>query len=394
MKTASPSSSRLYYLDWLRVIAIIAVFFFHNARFYDTFTDWHVKNATTNLGATVLVAAMNPWMMPLFFLIAGASTYYAFRNRSAGQYIGERALRLLVPLIFCMLVIVVPQAYFQALFHGELPAGYNFFQVYGLYLTTLPEFNTFHLWFLEYLFVFSLATVPLMVGMGKDGKSVVTRLATAFGRPWALVLLLVLPLAVADAFLSPNAFLGDRSMTGGWTLIAYVEFFILGYLIFANPRIMPWIKKIGWYALASAAVTAGLLLTIFFDQLVEPSAHYGTPIYVAAMTVEAINTWSFLLAILAAGSSFLNRSTRFLAYANEAVLPFYILHQSVIISIGYYVVQWNAGVIVKYPVIAITSFVAIMAIYELVRRVNVLRFLFGMRLPKRRRQEVAVGEPG
>jgi len=91
VSSTSSSGSRLFYLDWLRVIAIICVFFFHNARFYDTFSDWHIKNATTNVGASAFVALMNPWMMPLFFLISGAGTYYALRNRSIMQYIGEGA---------------------------------------------------------------------------------------------------------------------------------------------------------------------------------------------------------------------------------------------------------------------------------------------------------------
>jgi len=67
----------------------------------------------------------------------------------------------------------------------------------------------------------------------------------------------------------------------------------------------------------------------------------------------------------------------------EAVLPFYILHQTVITIIGFYVIQWNLGIAPEYLIIASTSFIAIIAIYELlVRRINVLRFLFGMRLKK------------
>jgi len=379
--TASPPSARVYYLDWLRVLAMIGVFLFHNARFYDAFSDWHIKNATTNFGATIFVAFMSPWMMPLFFLIAGAGTYYALSNRGAGQFIRERTLRILIPLIFGMLVIVVPQAYYQALFRGELTSGYNLFQIYGLYLTTLPEFNMFHLWFLMYLFVFSIVTVPIFVG---GARNVVSRVAAAFDRPWALVLLLVLPLAAADAFLSQDGFWGSRMLSGGWSIVAYVQFFVFGYLIFANERIMIWIKKISWCALVAALVTAGILLAVFLDQLVDPSKWFGSPIYVAAQSVQAMNTWCFLLAILGLGSRFLNRSNSFMTYANEAVLPFYILHQTVIISIGYYVVPTGLPVIVKYPIVALSSFAAIMLIYEvLVRRLGFLRFLFGMRVKRR-----------
>jgi len=164
VKNLAETSGRLYYLDWIRVLAMVCIFFFHNARFFDAVGgDWHVKNATTNLGASFLVAFMAQWAMPLFFLIAGAGTYYALKSRRVGQFVQERTLRLLIPLIFGMLVIVFPQAYFEAVSHGEDLGGYNFFQLYWLYLATLPDLNWFHLWFLFYLFIYSLITIPLFL---------------------------------------------------------------------------------------------------------------------------------------------------------------------------------------------------------------------------------------
>jgi len=283
-----------------------------------------------------------------------------------------------------MLVVVVPQAYYQALFRGDLPGGYNFFQIYWLYFKTLPELNFFHLWFLVYLFIFSIVTIPLLASWAKGGKSLVTRAAAVLGRPWAFALLFVLPLAAADAFLSQDGFWGSRNGSGGWSIVAYIQFFVFGYLIFANSRIMESIKRMRWWLLGGVAVTVPLLLTVFFDYLVNPGDHFGSPMYVLAMTVEAINTWCFLASILGLAGRFLNRSNRFLTYANEAVLPFYILHQTVIISVGYYVIPWATGVGVKYLVISMTSFAIIMAIYEAIRRVNLLRFLFGMRGARKR----------
>src|SRR5512136_1555999 len=139
MNNTAGISNRLYFLDWVRVLAMMGIFFFHNARFFDIFSDWHVRNATTNLAASGLVAFMSQWLMPLFFLLAGAGTYFALKSRNPVQYIQERTLRLLVPLIFGMLVIVVPQAYYEAVSHGYQLSQYNLFQVYGLYLQTLPE---------------------------------------------------------------------------------------------------------------------------------------------------------------------------------------------------------------------------------------------------------------
>jgi glucans biosynthesis protein C len=387
MKDINQAPGRLFYLDWLRVLAMVGIFFFHNARFFDEFSDWHVRNATTNLGASVLVAFLGQWIMPLFFLIAGAGTYYALKSRRVGQFIQERSLRLLVPLIFGMLVIVVPQAYYQALFHGEQLGGYNFFQIYGLYLQTLPDLEWFHLWFLAYLFVFSLVAIPVFMTRKEGGSSIISRVAAVFDKPWALLLLLVLSLAALDTFLYPGGFWGHRG-SGGWNILAYILFFVFGYLIFANARIMEAIKKLRWIMLGAAVVASVCLVAFCIDDIADPVAHFGTTQFALAHFVQALNTWCWLLAILGLGSRFLNRNNKFLSYANEAVLPFYLLHQTVIISIGYYVVQWNTGVGLKYLTISTASFIAIMLILELlVRRINVLRFLFGMKLKRKERIE-------
>ncbi len=390
---SSPSSivqptQRLYYIDWLRVLAMFCVFFFHNSRFFDSFSDWHVKNATTSLGPTMVVAFLNIWMMPLFFLVAGAGTYYAFKTRSAAQYAGERSLRLLVPLIFGMFVILVPQAYYQAVFQGQDFSGNNFFQIYWMYLKTLPDLEFFHLWFLYYLFIFSLVTIPIFINFSGSGKSIASRLAEWLSRPWVLVLSLVLSLALVDAFLSTEGFWGNRN-SGGWNIVSYFLFFIFGYIIFANPRITATMKNLTWPALGVGVIVSVALIAFFLDPLTEPQDYYGTSFYIAAQAIYALNTWAWLIAILGLGARFLTRNNRFLQYSNEAVLPFYILHQTVIIVIGFFVVQWNTGVGLKYLVISTSSFTGIMLIYELlVRRITVLRFLFGMR--KSRRQPAVI----
>jgi glucan biosynthesis protein C len=73
-----------------------------------------------------------------------------------------------------------------------------------------------------------------------------------------------------------------------------------------------------------------------------------------------------------------------LAYGGEMVLPFYILHQTIILLVGWYVIPLNLSILLKYLIISPISFLLIMALYELlIKRVNAIRFLFGMR-PKKK----------
>jgi hypothetical protein len=361
---------------------MVGIFFFHNARFFDVFTGWHVKNATTSIGPTIIVAFLDGWIMPFFFVLAGAGSFFALRFRNSRQFAGERAKRLFIPLVFGMFIIVMPQAYFEAVHHGEQLGGYNFFQIYGLYIQTLPELNWFHLWFLAYLFVFSLVALSVFQPFGKAAKSVIARAAAVLDKPWTLLPVLVLSIAIIDVLISPTGFWGHRD-SGGWNILSYLLFFLLGYLLFSDTRLLEIVKRLRWYFLGAGIIFSGLSF-LFVDQFIEAESYFGTTSYNLAHLVRSMNSWAWMLAFIGIAARFLNFNNRFLGYAGEAVLPFYVLHQTVIISIGFYIVQWDIGVTPKYFIIAATSFIGIMAIYELlVRRINILRFLFGMRLKKK-----------
>jgi fucose 4-O-acetylase-like acetyltransferase len=97
---------RCYYVDWLRVLGIICVFFLHNTRFFD-FMDWELKNRETFLGPTIFVMFVNFWIMPLFFMLAGAGTRFALKTRTTIQYIRDRYWRLAIPYIFGIFIIIL-----------------------------------------------------------------------------------------------------------------------------------------------------------------------------------------------------------------------------------------------------------------------------------------------
>src|SRR5208337_4773796 len=94
-----------------------------------------------------------------------------------------------------------------------------------------------------------------------------------------------------------------------------------------------------------------------------------------------IGSWAWILAFVSFAGRYLTMNRPFLQYANDAVLPFYIMHQTALLVVGYFVLQWQIPDFVKWLIIAFSSFALVMGAYELlVRRFKVLRFLFGMRL--------------
>lgn len=365
---------RLYFLDCLRVMAMLAIFLYHNGKIFD-FDEWHIKNVETSLGSAIFVEIFDLWMMPLFFVLSGAAVYYSLKSRTSGGFIKERSLRIALPWVLLGMFIMGPiQVYLERVSSGEFMG--TIFQFFPHYFDGFYGFGGnfawmgMHLWYLMFLFFFSVVMLPIFLPRAKSGISPISKLATWLDKPWAL-LLLFLPLAIASPLADTVSLSVTREM-GTWDILSYVLFFIYGYLLFSNPHIQDSIKGYRIFALIGAIVLTLIIIAL------EPSR----ALYFS--TLRALCAWNWILAILGFGSQYLNFNNKFLSYANEAVLPFYILHQTVIIILGFFVVQWGIGIVPKYFMISITSFVAITVIYELlVRRINMLRFLFGMRLTRK-----------
>jgi hypothetical protein len=149
-------------------------------------------------------------------------------------------------------------------------------------------------------------------------------------------------------------------------------------VIVSHERLQASIRRLRWISLGLGLPLLAVHLLFEFQEI---RLGFGELRPLLLSAVEALASWSIILAILGFARQHLTNRTPFLSYSNEAVLPFYILHQTVLLSVGYFVVQWQIPDLLKWLVIVPVSFAVIMGIYEyLVRRNNALRFLFGMKL--------------
>lgn len=391
---------RLYYLDWFRVFAILIVFFVHCGKIF----DYHTTIVVNAVRSPVLSAFRDfslLWVMPLFFIISGAAVVLSKRSNKTGEFIKSRFLRLIIPLIFIGTFIINPlYVYIERLSSGQTTSG--FFQWYLQYFDGFYGFggnfaplgHGTHLWYLEFLFIYSLILLPLFVTSKKRGTSFLSRLSVHFEKPWALFLLF-LPISAIAATFEIFGLGGVRAM-GGWDPISYLLFFSYGYLIFSNAKIGETIKKYSPIYLAMAIILTALLVDTHFGFILKIPGLTRHDVqndgallplnqswWIAVQALRGLLAWCWIIGLLGLGRRFLNFNNKFLAYTNEAVLPFYILHHTVIYIIGYYVIQWDMNIGGKFILISLTSFTIIMAVYEiLIRRINLLRFLFGMKLIK------------
>lgn len=334
------------------------------------------------------------------FVISGASVFYSLRSRSAGGFLKERVLRILVPLLLVGTLVINPlQVYFERLFQGKTTENFlawypNFF--HGLYMAggnfAPPGVGT-HLWYLLYLFVFSLIALPLFINFGPGKTSLLTRAGRVFRRPWAMLLLFV-PISAASAFMEAIG-LGFLRLAGGWAPLSFLVFFLCGYLLYCQEATREAIRRYAWAFLGVALVLSWLHLDAHFginlkfagvtrhraDGSLLPFDHQA---WILVQAFRGLLAWCWVLALLGVGERLLNRDSRVLDYANPAVLPFYIIHFSVIYLVGLYLIPWDLPPLVEFGLITALSFAGVMALYELlIRRVNVLRFLMGMKPLKR-----------
>jgi glucan biosynthesis protein C len=376
-----PTVGRMYHLDWMRAGAMAAVFLFHCARPFDR-GGWHIKNPETSLGFSVFTALLAQWMMPTFFLISGWVTFLVLQRAPAGNFVTSRGKRLLVPFVFGTLVLVPHQVYIERLTQGGVDVNF---------LTWLPDyFDGFyafggnfawmglHLWYLEMLFLYSLLLLPLFLLLKRPPPDN-GRVAAATNLLGAGLSLLATELFVG---LFPHSL--GREDFGGWSFVTYIVWFVLGYLIGRDVRLQDALVRARHMTLIVAliGVMAGLAIVI-------GGTDFG---YVGDRVVRIAVAWGGVAAILGYAALHLNRDVFWRRSVNEGILPFYILHQSVIVLVAYFIVRWAMAPLVKFAIIVPVSLAIILALYWLVvRPFDPLRFLFGLpsRAGSARRNEPA-----
>ena len=376
------TSNRRYELDWLRVLAILVVFLYHSTRFFNL-GDWHIKNVDTYVWVEIWNIFATRWIMPLFFIISGASLFYAI-GKSGGfkRFYVDKFLRLMIPVLFASVTHSVLQVYLERLSHGQFSGSFfSFLPGYfkGVYLGMgMPgnfAYHGMHLWYLFFLFIYGLICYPLFIWLKAGGREILNRMALLFAVPGLIYLWFALPLVVIKALI-PRAVMDVGN--GGWGFLYYIWFLISGFLILSSDRLQRTILNQRRISLLLGVV----LMTAYLYQLFSPSgvvvqARFSDWIYAL---LSFLSAWCWLFAILGYGMRYLAFDRPLLRYANEGVLPFFILHQTVLLGVGYFVMTWQINDVLKWAIVFSGSFIIIIALYTfLIRRFDLFRFLFGMK---------------
>lgn len=392
LSSTQGNTFRRYDLDWLRVIAIILVLYFHTAMLFCAEWGWHIKNPETSNLWLEFNYFLSRFRMPLLFFISGVGSFFALRKRSGWQYLKERNHRLIIPLVFAIFVVVPTQIYFE-----RISQGADFTSILDFWPTVFefvpyPEGGSLswhHMWFVLYLFVYSAVGLPLFLFLRSEkGKLVVEKLSFFSRR--GFIFLLTLPTAFMYTFWTikferTNDFIHDL----GW-LPFWFSYFLIGYLVASQNKLWEAIERDRRMALQLAFLFTIIINFCRWNQLephlVWPGEWRNHWISYPYFMLAGTTGWLWLLAILGYGKKYLNRPSKFLSYANEGIYPFYILHQTVIIVLGYYVNQVEESILAKYLFVSTLSLLITVAIYDFcIRPFGVMRYLFGMKAPFRKK---------
>jgi glucan biosynthesis protein C len=381
----NPSSpSRRHDLDWLRVIAFGLLIFYHVGMFYVTW-GWHVKSDHASPALEPAMALLNPWRLALLFFISGVALRFAIDAKGPGRISRERLSRLLVPLAFGMLVVVVPQAYLELRFKGEIEPGIlGFYPFYlGLgdsdFSIIVPTWN--HLWYVAYALVYSLLVAAMLPLLRRAGDAFGDGADTTLRSFPAAILLIAVPFVAYALLLNPR-FPTTHAMVDDWATHAnYLTMMLVGWFAARSATFWSAIDRT-WKATALLALPLGAAIVVARLNMADLRQVDG--FLEAIGVVRAAYAWLVIVALLGLARRFLSWTSPRLTYLTEAVFPWYILHQTIIVMGGYATIGSGLPLWLEATLIVSVTVGGCVVLHEFViRRSNWLRPLFGLKANRR-----------
>ena len=375
---------RHYDLDWLRTLAFGLLILYHIGMYYVADWGWHIKSDVTSEALQNLMILTNQWRMSLLFFISAMALALAQRRSSRLSLFGLRSNRLLIPLLCGMFIVVVPQVYYEALSQQLIEPGYLSF--WWQYINPNTELlrdhhspigllTWNHLWFLPYLWCYSV-----LVLLGAPLLNALARLLQPV--PGSIALLAVMAVLIAAWYFLRQAYPSSHALVDDWYNHAkYFLVFIAGFLLARQDLWWQHIVLNRRLCLLIALCCYCLIIAErhdLFDYYSGPT-HSKTVHNTLFGSVLVLNHWLWLLAVLGYAGAYLAKTNNpLLRYCNDAVLPWYILHQTLIILFASWLKPLAIPAVAEFPLLLALTVAACWLGYELIRRVSLLRWCFGL----------------
>jgi peptidoglycan/LPS O-acetylase OafA/YrhL len=377
-------------LDALRVFACYLLIPFHTAMVFNPAPFYHVRNGELSTLLMIFCGFVALWHMPLLFLLAGWSAFASYRIRGASAYLHERLRRLVVPLVAGCVLLAPGIKYLELRsgldlnFHGlrvsealqegfrvVIPSGLpvappfheSFWHFLPTFYTQLDRFTWSHLWFLAYLLTFGAIVLPGLAVLARWSRT-----PARVSRAW--VYAPILPLVLIQLTLRER-WPGPYNLVADWANFSFfATFLVTGVALARVPALEDALVEERLRSLVIAAASVGLLLLFVLGVIRAPAL---------VLACVAVAGWCCVAAMLGYMRAHSPRHGPLLDALAESALPVYLLHQPVIVLLGFGVVRLPLGIAPKFILLLTGSTLVTLALYVQVRRFALTRFLSGMR---------------
>jgi len=374
---------RLSELDWLRVILIFAVFLHHVCMPFNG-DNWHIMNNDSSKVLDDIMVYFEQFRLPVLFFISGVGSVILLSKVTVVKFIKDKFLRLFIPLLIGSLLVIPPQIYIENIVEMQ-----SYWQEYP---ALALKFETNHLWFIEYLFVFFLLAIPLNKLFSSSlGTSIINFLQKLSKHKIGLYLLVIL-LIIIKVYFSLTFPSEDKKIENLSSSAFYFFFFIAGMLFVRSKVIWQAIYDQRFYNLMLLVLSSVLFYSYYYSP--DLSEYMSLDMrWSIWWLVCCLVAWSAFLTILGYAQLYFTKTPKWLSLSNELIYPFYIFHQTVIVVIGFYVITWQAPISLKVISLFALSFLVTSVIcWFIIKPSNFLRFLFGLK-PKNNVGLVAYNKP-
>ncbi len=377
---------RHYGMDWLRVGAFALLILYHIGMFFVPW-GWHVKTAVPLDWVQLPMLATNAWRLPLLFTVSGFATAAVLgKSMGMGSFLRDRTARLIVPTLFAAVLIIPPQPWIELVTqHGYAGSLWHFwagdyFRFGTLDGIVLPTWQ--HLWFVVYLWAYTLALAAILALTPGAARGSFARFADDLLSGPGLLLVPLAWLAVHMAISGPRAE-PTHALIGDWIAHRmYFPAFAFGFFLADAPRtwaaIRRWWRVAGVLAILGYAVVAGILLLWMAG--VVPDTELGLPFAAGRLVMG----WCAIVALIGLADRFWNRDHRWRRTLTEAVFPFYIIHQTIIVVTGWYLLRFALPPATEFVALLAATVAGCWLFYLCGREAGWLRPLIGLRPLARR----------
>jgi peptidoglycan/LPS O-acetylase OafA/YrhL len=380
---AHHANSRRHDLDWLRVFAFGLLILYHIGMLYVHRWGYHFKSQYTSAGLENVMLLVNPWRMPLLWMVSGIASCYMLEKMSWARFSVLRTYRLLLPLAFGLWVIVPPQLFVEMTGKGDFSGSYlefyrKFLQPDALEFANYssgiwPHVDVNHLWYLRELWQFTLLLLLLLPLLNWLGRGSIISRAIVPGGPFTVLLAFPVFMVLVDLAGLPDIGTEDRRIALG------LIFFICGFMFTHRSRIWTSLERSRHLALGLALTTYILFLLAYHLIWIDRANGITDPMGLALVFLDHFNRWFWLCAVFGYAHLHLNRPHPWLDYLSPGVYTFYLVHQTIILLLAWWLSPLALGPVAEPLLVILSTFFACIAIYELARRVRLLRPLFGLK---------------